>query len=704
MNSNTKYNDIEFCTNLLFNAIYGVNDNCYQIQPIDKKNIKIEDLRKPLNYNYKDIFKGKLKFLGYYNNRIHYKVSQHFHSYEIGIGINNLNINDINRPELQNMAYLLMCSEIVFNEKFINFTLPIMCFDIIRTELEKVISSFNDDIKDTKLESSNENKLYVIVTEHFLSTQTLKEYLDDNIESLTPEQLKKIIFEIFIIIAKLNERFNNFNHNNINLHSLKICKLSKPETRKYKISGIIMEISNADFILKIDDFDNAVSSDYNFDENKDILYNPYVDINIIMNHLHTFLVNHKKMNTEVEEFFDDIIPEKYRPKLDIDLFNQNSDITITSEIVLKKNKFFKNFIKMEVSVTPRNIEKMDIENLQQKDEGILYIDYNKKNKKSNKYYSMYKGVRQIVVPGLKKNTKKDATASEGSLFFKDELTEDHTKNNKKGETLTETTVRETMNTIKPNVTSSSSSSSDSNNNNKKDSSSSSSSSSSESETATQKGMTEISADSKAIMRALAQNTDSKSEMSRSKKTDKSSKKSSKGKGKRNARESSSLSSSIASVKMSEGGMNANLSSKNMDRLNKLPANYFDLAPESLVQQMMNEGVNPTGQPQGMGPQGMRQPGPSGQPGLNPMAEFLGNPQNEMGPQAGYPPPGYPPQGYPPGGPQYQQFGNQMANPNLLGQPPSGLYTGMPGQGYPPQVYPQQGGSGEGKQQYKLNFF
>ena len=64
-NLNIKYSDIEFCTNLLFNAIYGENDNCYQIQTIDKKNIKMEDLRKPLDFDYSDIFKGNLKFLGY---------------------------------------------------------------------------------------------------------------------------------------------------------------------------------------------------------------------------------------------------------------------------------------------------------------------------------------------------------------------------------------------------------------------------------------------------------------------------------------------------------------------------------------------------------------------------------------------------------------------------------------------------------------
>ena len=404
MTSNTKYNDIEFCTNLLFNSIYGINDNCYQIYPLDKKNIKIEDLRKSLDYDYNDIFKGAIKFLGYYNGRVHYKVAQHFHPYEIAIGINNFNINDINRLELNHMAYLLMCSEIVFNDKFINFTLPIMCFDITRSEIEKFISTFKEDINNTEL-NSNINKLYVIVTEHFLSTKTLKEYLEQNIDKMTTEDIRKIIFEIFIIIAKLNERFNNFSHNNINLNSIKICKLSKPETRKYMISGMKMEIVDVDFILKLDDFDEAKSTDYNFNNNDDILYNPYVDINIILNHLYTFLSRNNKMDGEVNNFFDDVLPEKYRPKLDIENFNQNSDVTITSEVVLKKNKFFQNFIKMDVSVTPRNLEKIAIEKLQQKDEGILYIDY-KKNKNSNRYYSMYKGVRQIVVPGLRKENKK----------------------------------------------------------------------------------------------------------------------------------------------------------------------------------------------------------------------------------------------------------------------------------------------------------
>ena len=699
MNSNTKYSDIEFCTNLLFNAIYGVNDNCYQIQTLDKKNIKLEDLRKPLDYDYTDIFKGKIKFLGIYNRRLHYKVTQHFHPYEIAIGINNLNLNDISRPELNGMAYLLMCSEITFNEKFINFTLPIMCFDIMKSELEKLLPTFNDDIKEMNINDKN-NKFYVIVTEHFLSTNTLKEYLDNHIESLTSEQIKKILFEIFIIIAKLNERFNNFSHNNINLDSLKIVQLTKPETHKYKINGVLMENPDVDFILKIDDFDNAMSSDYNFNENNDIMYNPYVDINIIMNHLYVYLSKNNKIDTELEEFFNEVIPEKYRINFDIEKFNQNSNVTITSEIVLRKNKFFKNFIKMEVSVTPRNIEKMDVDNLQQKDEGILYIDYNKKNKKSNKYYSMYKGVRQIVVSGLRKNSKKDLD-SEGSLFFKDEVTESHNKKDEKT-TETETTVRETMNTINPNVTSSSSSESETTSKNK------SSSSSTESEA---KQGTEMSADSKAIMRALAQNTArSDSEMSRSKSKGKKSsadKKSSSKKGKRSAKESSSsLSSSVSSsVKskhsvMSEGGMYGNLSAKSKSKLKKLPQNYFDLAPEGLVQEMLTQ----QNQPQ----IGMHQ--------NNPMSQFLGDAGLGGDPTMNNPVSVYPQQPFqqPPAPGAYQPGAYQ---PGVV--PPPGAYQpgADPSLGVPPVTGLEAGvnnflsgnmmGGSKGNQdmkQYKLNFF
>jgi len=337
---------------------------------------------------------------------------------------------------------------------------------------------------------------------------------------------------------------------------------------------------------------------------------------------------------------------------------------------------------------------------------------------------MYKGVRQILVPGLKRNTKKDMTASEGSLFFKDELTENNSKSdtkshNKKESTTTkstETTVRDTMNTINPNVTSSSSSSlSDSNN---KKESSSSSSSETETVTPTQKGMTEMSADSKSIMRALAQETDSKS-MSRSKsnKSNKESKKS-----KRHLKnDSSSLSSSVSSMKVSEGGMSANLSAKNKNRLKKLPANYFDLAPEGLVQQMMNEGADP---PQGMVQQGhqgtnpmrdlLEGTGEMGPPGMQPgmgmgMGMVTGMPPGMLPGSQGMPqgmPAQYPPQGMLPPGMMYQQPGSQGMSGMPAQYPPQGMLPpGMPGMG---MTGPQQGGGNneelKTQQKFKLNFF
>lgn len=96
-----KYSSIEYCVNLLYNAFYGDKKNCIAINPINRKEINIEDLRKPLDFDYKEIFEGKFKLLGYYNNRYHYKrISSNNFGTTILIGVNELNSNDMKRPEI----------------------------------------------------------------------------------------------------------------------------------------------------------------------------------------------------------------------------------------------------------------------------------------------------------------------------------------------------------------------------------------------------------------------------------------------------------------------------------------------------------------------------------------------------------------------------------------------------------------------------
>ena len=49
MNKST-YDNLDNCINFLFNVYYGKSDKCYAINPIKRKSITIDDLRKSLNY------------------------------------------------------------------------------------------------------------------------------------------------------------------------------------------------------------------------------------------------------------------------------------------------------------------------------------------------------------------------------------------------------------------------------------------------------------------------------------------------------------------------------------------------------------------------------------------------------------------------------------------------------------------------------
>ena len=114
------------------------------------------------------------------------------------------------------MAMLYMLSEVAYNEKFNNSVLPIMCFDIDGNSLDKYFPQFREDFK------TDSDKYYVIVTEHYFKMMTLQQYLDENINSLTDNDINNIVFQIIYILAKLNITFSNFMHGNLNLNSFMV--------------------------------------------------------------------------------------------------------------------------------------------------------------------------------------------------------------------------------------------------------------------------------------------------------------------------------------------------------------------------------------------------------------------------------------------------------------------------------------------------
>lgn len=318
------YDNIDFCLTTLYESIYNSkSEECFTFNTINKKDITIDDLKKPDDFNFTEVLKGNIEKMGIYNDRLHYKIKNKTNPYTIEIGFLNkkYNKNDQRRPELYNMAMMYMSSEIVFEEKLNHTLLPIMFFDIEKNKLEKIIPTLKKDFG--KLYDSDNEDMYVIVTEHFFKMYTLKEYLDENIENISEKDITNILFQIFITLGKLNERFGKFRHNKLNLDAIRLY-MKEPSENTYKFDKNTYTLKDNKVDIKITDFDYSYNSgDYLINNNPYILLNnanienPYYDIHYITNLIYLYLKNNKSENSYkllkyLTNLFNEIIPDKYR--------------------------------------------------------------------------------------------------------------------------------------------------------------------------------------------------------------------------------------------------------------------------------------------------------------------------------------------------------------------------------------------------------
>ena len=67
-----RYDNLDFLLNIYNEAIYQETSE-FGFEPIVRKNIQLADLKKDNTFDYNHIFDGEFKYLGIYNNRIHFK-------------------------------------------------------------------------------------------------------------------------------------------------------------------------------------------------------------------------------------------------------------------------------------------------------------------------------------------------------------------------------------------------------------------------------------------------------------------------------------------------------------------------------------------------------------------------------------------------------------------------------------------------------
>lgn len=422
--SSDNYDNLDVRINILYDAVYNKTGPKYIFNPIVKHNISLIDIKMPNEYDYlENALSGKITYTGKYNNKWVFKrTSDSSHPCTISIAkyIGSRNVNDLGTQELYNPAMHYMLSELVINEKFKHALLPLMFFDIDLKKIQKEAPVIYDELKDEK------SKLCAFVTEHYFKLRTLKEYLKDEAKDMSILNWKVLIFQVLYALSKISEKFQRFRHNMLNLDSIRVYARHKDnnEPTSYKLGITSFDVPNVGFDIKLTDFDFSNTNDYI--RNKDtqnITENPYYDLHYFVSCLYLFIKENKiSIDKEMELFINEVIPKRFLPKVgekflglnEIEFDSVSSQIIVPA-VVLKKNNFFKQFIKednMDLSISPVQNERIKMSELNLVESDIDYLtptdDYhgpqmlarkiNSNKKKSKQYYSNMKGSRKIIGP------------------------------------------------------------------------------------------------------------------------------------------------------------------------------------------------------------------------------------------------------------------------------------------------------------------
>ena len=268
---------IETCLNILNNF----NDKEYEIEPIIRNQITLEDLKynKKVNHDFKNLI-----YIGFYMKKWFFKTDR----YNIHIGCYKNNKNLINTPPLVNIKFLYICSELILTKKINHILLPILFYDV-KYDCIKKYNEFNKIPK--------KKDYYILISEQY--DGILENYINNN--KISIKEWKIIFFQILHTLLLLNIYFNDFSHNFLSIKSLCYKKCNK--YIYYILNNKTIKIkSNID--IKFFNFD--------YSNSEDIINSNYIKNNNIYYDLYTFFNSIKKyfINTNIFVNFFKIILSK----------------------------------------------------------------------------------------------------------------------------------------------------------------------------------------------------------------------------------------------------------------------------------------------------------------------------------------------------------------------------------------------------------
>ena len=178
---------------------------------------------------------------------------------------------------------------------------------------KKVLKDYNLSKKIFK--DKNEYVSINIIENYYNNIENLNDYIINLIKDkkINIDFIIKIIFKILFIFENIQDKYQNFRHNNLVLKNIMI-QFNNKSNNIYNTKFINFELENDNFELKIYNFHNSILNNNiyykNIDNNKKIK-NRYYDIYTIFTDIKNILITNNLNFDKLNIFFDKYIIKKY---------------------------------------------------------------------------------------------------------------------------------------------------------------------------------------------------------------------------------------------------------------------------------------------------------------------------------------------------------------------------------------------------------
>jgi len=352
-----KYDNIDYCLNIMYDFVYNKSSDCYELNYTSKNNIDISQLKKSDNFDYKYVLNNDITFV--HNNKDKLVFKRHSKTsfptmMRVSMYDKDANTHNMNLDEINDMKLNYIFSDLAINNIHKFIILPIFNFDVTYDELKKLNKSMSDEIKKHYKDITNDNRLCIQIFEHYFKMKTLREYLDENIKEMNIDMKKAMIFQVLYALYSLQKAYPTFRHNSLDLDSIYVY-IKNGETQietRYNIDDKVYNIPNIGFEIKLTNFYDSTIKNITYKKKQE---NSYYDVHYFLCSLLQYLKEKLiSIDFELNNFFDEIIPLKYRTKnknnlgLDEAYFFQNVGTILNPMNIIIKNNFFANFIKEDI--------------------------------------------------------------------------------------------------------------------------------------------------------------------------------------------------------------------------------------------------------------------------------------------------------------------------------------------------------------------